>query len=425
MTNPADPAWLPDTEGELHTALTGGLLDENHHLELKRQIPEGRGENRETARDLASLAVDGGRIIVGIDEGDPEQGRAASLSPVPLHGLAERLEQVALTRIDPPLQPRTHSVSAEGEQHGFGYLLIDVPASPQAPHMVDGRYWGRGDKTKHELSDGEVERIMRRRHAWEANIHQLLDDQEARDPTDPAERGGPHMFMVACPVAPRDDALAELFADQRFGERLYGVLRNRPQRPRLRGSRIPIDDVMKHPHRRAEGGALCHRLTAPRQPERDPQGGVKKDVFELELSENGMLRLFTNIVDQPDKALPETPIVLEHVVLGLAHHVLACCLTVAEEAGHYLNQDLAVSFTGMYGAVGAHSLGLANKGVPFTQAFYRRTTRATPMELARRPGAAVERLLGPLMRSFDTAHASEVAALLSDPGLGDDTNDES
>lgn len=38
-------------------------------LELKREVPSGDAANRELATDLASLAVDGGLTIIGVDEG--------------------------------------------------------------------------------------------------------------------------------------------------------------------------------------------------------------------------------------------------------------------------------------------------------------------------------------------------------------------
>jgi hypothetical protein len=34
-----------------------------------------------------------------------------------------------------------------------GYVAIDVPRSPRAPHIVDGRYYARGAKTNIVLSD--------------------------------------------------------------------------------------------------------------------------------------------------------------------------------------------------------------------------------------------------------------------------------
>ena len=60
--------WIPRSEADLTESISQGLLEETHYLELKREIAAGRGANKELARDLASLAVDGGTLLVGIGE---------------------------------------------------------------------------------------------------------------------------------------------------------------------------------------------------------------------------------------------------------------------------------------------------------------------------------------------------------------------
>ena len=55
---------------DLVSAAAGGLLDESHWMELKREIPRTKGSNVELARDLASFAVDGGVLVIGVDEDD-------------------------------------------------------------------------------------------------------------------------------------------------------------------------------------------------------------------------------------------------------------------------------------------------------------------------------------------------------------------
>lgn len=39
------------------------------------------------------------------------------------------------------------------QQPSHGYLIVHVPPSGSAPHMVEHKYLGRGDKTKQYLSD--------------------------------------------------------------------------------------------------------------------------------------------------------------------------------------------------------------------------------------------------------------------------------
>jgi hypothetical protein len=88
--------WLPKNEDELLAAFRDGTLDERNWCDVKREIDT----NLELARDLTSFSVDGGIVVVGIDEKTPE----TPLNALPLNGLCERIEQIARSRVDPPLQ---------------------------------------------------------------------------------------------------------------------------------------------------------------------------------------------------------------------------------------------------------------------------------------------------------------------------------
>ncbi|RCG32034.1 hypothetical protein DQ384_05725 [Sphaerisporangium album] len=65
-----------------------------------------------------------------------------------------------------------------------------------APHMVNGKYYGRGDKTKIVLSDAEVVRLHERRRATEPDALELLRHEFESDPI-PADlrQGHAHMFL--------------------------------------------------------------------------------------------------------------------------------------------------------------------------------------------------------------------------------------
>jgi len=63
---------LPHDEDDLRDAFFDGRLDEHAWCELKRELaPRSKGSNLELARDLASLAVDGGSLYIGVDEKPP------------------------------------------------------------------------------------------------------------------------------------------------------------------------------------------------------------------------------------------------------------------------------------------------------------------------------------------------------------------
>ena len=136
--------WGPRTEAELQTAIDQGLVRESHVFDVKKQPPPPE-KNRDIAIDLANFAVDGGRILYGVHQ--PNFSGPTTLAPFDVSGLSERLDQIALGgSIDPPLRIRCVDIPSDTNP-GRGYLLVVVPRSPQAPHMVDGRYRYRSDRT--------------------------------------------------------------------------------------------------------------------------------------------------------------------------------------------------------------------------------------------------------------------------------------
>ena len=48
-------------------AVDNAVLEENHFLDLKREVKIGKAQNKETARDLAQFALDGGTVITGAE----------------------------------------------------------------------------------------------------------------------------------------------------------------------------------------------------------------------------------------------------------------------------------------------------------------------------------------------------------------------
>jgi hypothetical protein len=150
------PRWTPSTEADLRASIAQGLLCESHYIDLK-EVPATRGDNKEAARDLVSFAIDSGTLIYGVAE--DKVNRTFSLAPQPLNGLAEKIENIALSSlVDPPLRIICVELPSEADPTR-GYLVVHISASPVAPHMADGRYYGRIDKTKYVLSDPEILRL--------------------------------------------------------------------------------------------------------------------------------------------------------------------------------------------------------------------------------------------------------------------------
>ncbi|WP_261561848.1 AlbA family DNA-binding domain-containing protein [Frankia tisae] len=132
------PVWTRPTYASGLSDIYARRTSEKHYIELKRTYEPTDSAKRKMAEHLASLALDGGvLVIIGVEENDA--GIAIEVVPVELAGFAERVDSAALHRCDPPVQPGvTLLPDPEDEEGGTGILIVEVPAHPLAPIMVDG-----------------------------------------------------------------------------------------------------------------------------------------------------------------------------------------------------------------------------------------------------------------------------------------------
>lgn len=417
----ATPRWTPATESDVQRAIDEGLIEETHYVDVKREIPSGKAANKELARDLASFAIDGGTLIVGVEE----TPTALALAPQPLTGVPERIESVARTLPDPPLAVTVRTIPAAGAANS-GYLLVHVPPSSVAPHMVDGRYLGRGDKTKHTLSDSDVVRLHERRRSIERDMLRTLEEYIDRDPvrqSHPSPEQS-HLFVVAEPLPGRPDMLRDIVHAERWMNELTifaGRMIHGPIADRVRDH--PRDIIQFSPDathagnhaRRANGAALTtYDMNSDRSLKIDPSRTFNtEDVVELEVDDSGAMRLFCGrLSDHVNSANA-------HVVFDIApvlyvYRMMALCLAAADQAGYFGNWGLAVGGTGLRGRTSYDTVGRlgAFDRQAATIDTYTRSTTASYAELTTTPGAIADRLVGPFLRMFGTANL--YSALLSD-----------
>ena len=305
---------------------------ENHFIDCKREV-SSKSDNRETARDLASFAIDGGVVLIGVAE--DKATRTFSLAPQPLSGLAEKIENIAANVIDPPLDVTPIPVPSLADT-GLGYLYVRVSPSPFAPHMVDHVYFGRGETIKRKLSDADVLVVHARRRTTEALMDALIDEEIARDPVVNVARKTGHLYMVAQPLtAPpgigrafvRSASLATLHAITNPADEILlttGQL----------GSSTPQEaqSVMK----RAQGIALCTHALGPGRtmnPHVD-----ERHALDIEFREDGGIRaLFCNTRISVNVEAQILPAILERSVGNYAYRLASWAGNYAERI-HYRGQ---------------------------------------------------------------------------------------
>jgi len=189
--------WTPQTLDDVRAAAAAGVLTETHYLELKALLPPpSKRVNREAAKDMSALSFDGGVLVYGV----AEVGDQCEVCPFPLAGLRERLALIASTSCDPPLLILTRELVEPSSDPALGVLVVEVPASADAPHMVDGRYFARGDTTTHQLGATDVERLVLARAARGIEAGGVVDDEVADDPL--GDWAGPgRLYVNAFPLA--------------------------------------------------------------------------------------------------------------------------------------------------------------------------------------------------------------------------------
>lgn len=400
-------AWPPIDEPSLLKALEDELLEETHHLELKREVKKGKGENKELGRDLASLAVDGGHLIVGIDEDD------GTAHPVPLAGLPERIEQVGFSVVDEPLAVAARPVPCVDDPH-VGYVVVEVPVSGLAPHMVDGKYFGRGEKTKRVLPEDEVYRLHRRRQLFESDASVVLEQYKKRDL---AKANGldrnPHLFVIADPVAPQDRGLVPFIeAGPGWQQRLIKLVTDSKTRHafELPNNYSPtLESGLQQDHR-GDGWALTsHYITRGRTL---ADGADEDALIELEVTEDGCVRLFSSRAGAIWR--DNQPVLIEASILALTHRVLRLAVAIGDALTYRGPWNIGVAVTNLAGTISSESVSSHNPTPPFAAPNYDAVTRTSAVEMEAHPRAVAERAIGSLMRGIGTRHLPKVKTLLEE-----------
>jgi len=196
--------WVRTTEHEILAAIEAEDLTETASFDAKASLP-AKGKSKDLAVDVAAMANDGGTLLYGV--GEDQNDRLTVLQPFVLLGARERVDQIIRTSISEPPTIEVHAIPTDDDP-SIGYLVIAVPPSPRAPHMVtvgkDNRYYGRSATGNTPLTEGEVGRLYERRQRWEVDRAAMLEEAIGLAPI-PSRNGFAYLHLVARPVVPNED----------------------------------------------------------------------------------------------------------------------------------------------------------------------------------------------------------------------------
>jgi hypothetical protein len=334
--------WSPATEQEIIQGIASGAIKETHFIEVKE-----RSRNEQVAQTLASLAIDGGQFILGIaEENSADCPKRLKPAPIPIKDWTERIDGIARNSIEPPLAVRVRVIPSNAVD-GSGYIVMSVAASPLAPHMSDGRYYGRGEASKHTLSDAEVLRHHHRRQQQVNLADRLLDEAEENDYVPSHRRQCGHVYLVAEPLMPVDTTRVEEFLADENAIRSFVMAAQKECRQNLHEwAPTPMNAQIVRV-RDASTSAVSRDANGPgRSP--DPGNSSEHSLLDIELTDTGGLRIFLGRgVDTYGDI--ETPTIIDPIVVAYAQRLAFWIVRLSEIYGYQSTWTCAFRINGIAG----------------------------------------------------------------------------
>lgn len=386
--------WVPTTESEIQLALEQGTVRETAIFDAKTALPAS-GRNKDLARDICAMTVDGGMLLYGLGGEDPTH--PTELTPVELAGAAERVDQVAQTALAEPPAIEIHDFAATGRP-GYGYLAVEVPPSPRAPHMVvlggDNRYYGRGATGNRILGEAEVGRLYQRRERWDIDREAWLDgivtellNRYAED-VDAIDTLGP-MAVAVRPVLRQPDLLHRAANSSDVRQLVQAEI---PQVGR---------DVDVYPDQGTSGLGQAYAVTrrgADIWIVSADKNAAPKYRAELDVSSAGDLTYWHSPTVNT-RLNSDVPFLLERSVTRAVHQTLAVAHWLYRRASFAGPADVGVAIVGLSNAHGASLTNSFGSSPRYGAADYRRHRRA-PSPLLGDPESLTRELLTPLFEAI-------------------------
>lgn len=391
---------IPLIYAELVNAIDAGVFPwERNWIDFKRRLypenPTDRGGrtkvSAELAKDMASMAVHGGYLVYGV--GEDKAKHTFHVDEIPLEvGLHETVDAVARSRITPALYVVPTLVPNPGKTAGF--LVMHIPASPDAPHMADSIYWGRSETGKVRLTDGDVERLIVLRGRQAERLREAMKGTIACDPVRNGERGA-HFYFTAVPATGWPEMFAD-YAKDRAGRfkvmQLCTKIRNETGRSAALGGMMQ--------DRRTQQIEARWLQTWASEPPSHPNGGRA-----VGLDDDGIVR-FINVTAASPPRPDGSHLVFEVLLLDEVVDMFYLIAALGDEVGYTGTWHVGVhldrlnrhqsELAGPNSRSGMWVLG----GSGFDGSEYSKTTSSSTGEIREKPHAIAARLMRPLMRGM-------------------------
>jgi len=402
---------VPLTYRELANAIQAGVYPrERTWIDFKRRLyPEGDDAadgaarekvSQELARDMASMAELGGFLVYGVREDKAKHTFTVDEMSLPV-GLHETVDAIARDRITPPLTV-VPTLVPNPENGTIGFLVVEIPESPDSPHMTDFTYWGRSETGKVRLSDDRVEQLITARGRRFERLSEQMQATLDADPITGDRQQVSHFYFTAVPTRSWPDMYSQYTSDpqsrmrllQRCSSLAYEIRRaDGDQRPAIACAALSS-------HRRTQRVAAGWVTTWPGKPGEGPSYRT------VGVDDDGPIRYINLGAASAHSIDPDTKLVHEVQLLHETRDMIRLVAALSDDVGYAGSWLLGVQLNRLSGHVSQLADpfvgGRQAPAVPFDAPGYSASTRASALELRDKPEAITGRLMRKLLRGLET-----------------------
>lgn len=381
--------WIPKEEAQIVSVVEQGSLRETANFDAKAEVSKS---STEIAKDIAAMTVSGGVLIYGI--GEDKNDRLTVLSPVTLAGQRERINSIAQTAISEPPTIYIHSIPTSDDPTR-GYIVVEVPQSPRAPHMVTvkkkDRFYGRNSSGNCHLSESEIARLYARRQELEIDRDVVLQQEIDRYSYEPGSDLA-YLYAFIRPVFLQTNNLLERVhkgndSDESVLWRLTDIARKQfvvtNYSPRLGNPHQWVPTVDGY---RGDIGISNDSL---------------HNFIRLEIDTNGSGHFFCGRAAEMEPIDGnERFLFFPSVAAGNITQFLYLFGNLYNQAEYNGQVDIGVALIGIKGCVPDTNYRRSLTATPYEHNEYRRTKRCSARDLLDNPQAVTSDLVLPLVRAI-------------------------
>lgn len=379
-------------------------------MEIKRALPPSQ-KNVDVAVDVAAMATSGGTLVYGVGE---DVNKRPELDPIVLAGARERVASIVQTSLaeTPQLDIRELRLESDPQR---GYLVVNVPASPFAPHMVQVkghyRYYGRNEAGNYIMPHDQVVALIERRRRWEKAWQRTLDEAVGAGPDLSGLNDFVPLDLVFFPLLGDEAVLDRAWPDGPKQRLLQAITEASNALRFVPTGDFGITSAIGHgPLRRVDGWLVYQSAGNP--PQAAPYA------YQLEVGDGGRVRFFCGGVARThDSSFHPEPIqtAREYGIARVVTQVALMAGSLYRLAGYSSYVEGAVSIRNAGGVISgrAHEGFAGPSGWPYAPETYQLGGRWLADFLADDPRTVALQLVGPWLRAL---MQSDPASLLKSAG---------